>query len=432
MDEDSTEKLLPHARQEGRRGPFPDQKNLLSPPISGREHITSRAYQGPQVPAPGQSQDVPASPPPGSPGKRKKRKASPTRIALTLFGLMLLVGCGALSIGYYYYTNVHSQLTNFIRPVSRGKNEPVLNSTPTYDIIKGKSWNILLLGSDNDGKYTFPAVLTQVMMVVHIDTDNNTVTMVSIPRDSWVNVPEVGGMHKIDQAFLLGVNAGKGFDDGVRLARQTVEQDYGIPIDRYAWVGLSGFAKVIDTLGGVDIDISHPVVDDTYPNDTGSGSDPNDPYAYSRLYLAPGPQHLNGQQALEYVRSRHSDLVGDIGRTQRQQQVLQALKQKLNVASVVENLPQLIHDLTGQVYTDLSEQEMIAFANFGRTLDNHAVQRITLAPGNGDQNFGTYQSVYDPSIGANQDVIVPNCETIQPVLSRIFGLGFMQGCNVTG
>ncbi len=288
------------------------------------------------------------------------------------------------------------------------------------------------MGSDNDGKYTFPAILTQVMMVIHVDTGEKTVHMVSIPRDSWVPVPQIGGMHKIDQAFFLGATQHNSFDDGVRSARLTIESDYGIPIDRYAWVGLSGFAKVIDTLGGIDIDATHPVVDDNYPNDTGKESNPNDPYAYKRLYIAPGPQHMSGSQALDYVRSRHSDLVGDIGRTQRQQQVLEALKQKLNAGSVIAHLSDLINDMRGQVYTDLSEQEMLAFANFGRTLDSRSISRITLGPGSGSQNFGAYQTVYDPTIGANQDVIIPNCTNIQPVISNIFQLGFFSaGCNVS-
>lgn len=364
--------------------------------------------------------------------KRRKRRVNPTLLALIVFCFLLLIGGGALTIGYYYYTNIHKPLSQFIRPVSRGKNEPALNTTPTYDIIKGRSWNILLLGSDNDGKYNFPALLTQVMMVIHIDTVNNSVSMVSIPRDSWVNVPDIGGMHKIDQAFFLGATSNNTFDEGVRVARLTIEKDYGIPIDRYAWVGLSGFAKVIDTLGGVDIDVTHPVVDDTYPDDTGDGANPNDPYAYRRLYLAPGPQHLNGLEALEYVRSRHADLVGDIGRTQRQQQVLEALKKKLNATNIAENLPALFKDLSGSVYTDLSEPEMLAFANFGRTLNTSAIQHVTLGPGNGAQDYGDYASVYDPSVSADQDVIIPHCDTIQPVVNQIFGLGDVQSCNVTG
>lgn len=364
---------------------------------------------------------------------RKSRTGRPLwlQILLRLLPLLLILGCCTLAFGYYYFdTMIQGPISAFIHPVSRGAGEPALNPALSDGSIQGQSWNILLLGSDDDGKYNFPALLTQVMMVVHIDTVNNTVALVSIPRDSWVYVPQNGGMHKIDQAFLLGASQHNSFDDGVRLARMTIERDYGITIDRYAWVGLSGFARVIDTLGGVDIDVTHPVLDDTYPDDTGTNA--NDPYALERLYLAPGPQHLNGLQALEYVRSRHADLVGDIGRTQRQQQVLEALKKKADATSLLNHLPQLIADLHGSVYTDLSEQEIISFAIYARSLSSTAIQHVTLGPGRGSQDFGTYASVYDPTLNANQDVILPNCETIQPVLDRLVGLGFMHFCNVNG
>lgn len=368
--------------------------------------------------------------PNSTPSKRRKRQWHPTTIALAMFALLLLVGGGTLSlVSYFYYTNIHQPLGGFVRPVARGQDEPVLNAKP----LQGQAWNILLLGSDNDNKYTFPAVLTQVMMVVHVDTSANKVELISIPRDSWVFIPEVGGMHKIDQAFFLGAtHNNNSFENGVRLARLTVEKDYGIAIDRYAWVGLSGFAKVIDTLGGVDVDVTHPITDDQYPNDTGKGSDPHNPFAFKRLSFAPGPQHLSGEQALEYVRTRHADLVGDIGRTQRQQQVLQALRQKLNATSILSHFTELLKDLTGQVYTDLSEDEMLSFANFGRTLAGDAFQRVTLGPGSGDHNFGEYKSIYDPSLGSNQDVVIPHCTVIQPMFDQIFGFGGTQGCNVTG
>src|SRR5947209_10410856 len=218
------------------------------------------------------------------------------RTFIYIFLLFTLLVGGALAYGYSFIeSTIPAPLLNFFHPVGRGNNEP----PPDDSAITGRPWNILLLGSDNDNKYNFPALLTQVMMVVHVDPDNNSVYLVSIPRDSWVYVPENGSMHKIDQAFFLGSVKHNSFDDGVRSARSTVEQDYGITIDRYAWVGLSGFASVIDTLGGVDIDVTHPVVDDTYPDDT--RANPNDPYAVERINIAPGPQHLNGLEALEYV-----------------------------------------------------------------------------------------------------------------------------------
>lgn len=346
---------------------------------------------------------------PLTPGRR-------TLLSLLIFFCLLL--CSLSFCGYFY---LESSTQGFFHPVSRGQGEP-----PDDGAITGHAWNILLLGSDNDNKYSFPALLTQVMMVVHVDPGNNSVALVSIPRDSWVPVPEVGGMHKIDQAFLLGASPHSRFDDGVRLARMTIEQDYGITIDRYAWVGLNGFASIIDTLGGVDIDLTHPVVDDAYPDDTHTNT--KDPYALQRLYLAPGPQHLNGLQALEYVRTRHSDLVGDIGRTERQQQVLLALEKKLTATNVLTHLQSLIADMQGKMYTDLSQQEMLAFAGFAHGLSSSSIQHVTLGPGNGAQNYGTFSQVYDPLLKSDQDVLLPQCQNIQPLLDNIFGFG--TSCNI--
>lgn len=353
--------------------------------------------------------------------KRRRRKRRTLCLLIALL-LLFLVGGAVISGLYALETTLLAPLGQFFHPVSGDRN----------GAIDGRAWNLLLLGSDNDNKFAFPAVLTQVMMVVHVDPSKNSIFMLSIPRDSWVAVPGQTGMYKIDQAFYLGAAAHDNFDDGVRLARSTIEQDYGIPIDRYAWVGLNGFASVIDTLGGIDIDISHPLVDDTYPDDTGSGAHAENPYAAKRIYLPPGPQHLNGDQALEYVRSRHADLVGDIGRTQRQQGVLEALKKKLNIPTVFNRLPALFHDLTGKVYTDLSEQELLSIANFARTLPASGISRLTLGPGNGGQNFGSLTTITDPSQDNSQDIIVPDCANIQPVVNRAFDLGDTQSCQVNG
>ncbi len=357
--------------------------------------------------------------------KRLKKRRGPRRTSLILVALLLVLIAlgGAIASGLYMIqTDVLGPLGQFFRPLSGDDNGS----------IDGRAWNLLLLGSDNDEKFVFPELLTQVMMVVHVDPLNNSVFMVSIPRDSWVSVPGQAGMHKIDQAFYLGSAAHRDFDDGVRLAQATIEQDYGIPIDRYAWIGLGGFASVINTLGGIDIDVTHPILDDNYPNDTGRGSHASNPYAVERLYLPPGPQHLNGSQALEYVRSRHADLVGDIGRTQRQQQVLAALKKKLNVSTIFNHLSGLFRDLAGKVYTDLSENELLSTADFTRGLPADAIQQLTLGPGQGSQDYGSIGQVNDPSLDGSQDVIVPNCATIQPVINQIFGLGDIQSCQVGG
>ncbi|MBV9119563.1 MAG: LCP family protein, partial [Chloroflexi bacterium] len=225
--------------------------------------------------------------------------------------------------------------------------------------------NILLLGSDTDAKFS-GVYDTQIMLVVSIDPAHKQVSLLSIPRDLWVPIPG-WGMGKIGTAY---------HDGGLALARRTIEQNLQIPIDYYAWVGLYGFVKVIDTLGGVDIDVSHPIVDDKYPDDlTG-----NDPYAYRRLYIPAGPQHLDGARALEYVRSRHGDLVGDFGRSERQQQVLQTLRLKTNGQVVVGNLPALAQDLQDSVRTDMTVVDIARFARLADQMEGQPVKQYVLSP----------------------------------------------------
>lgn len=352
---------------------------------------------------------------------KKRRRVRRRSIVLVTLLLLLTLLVGLLASGAYLIkTEVLGPLGQFFHPLAGDADGS----------IDGHAWNLLLLGSDNDQKFVFPDLLTQVMMVIHVDPFARSVAMVSIPRDSWVPVPGQADMHKIDQAFYLGSGPSHSFDDGVRLARATIEQDYGIHIDRYAWVGLGGFASVIDTLGGIDIDITHPLLDDEYPDDTSHGTDTANSYAVKRIYLVPGPQHLSGEQALEYVRSRHADLVGDIGRTQRQQEVLAALKKKLNASNIFDHLPALFRDLAGKVYTDLSENEMLSVANFARDLPASSIQQFTLGPGNGSQDYGTLAQVTDPGLDASQDIIEPNCATIQPTINRIFDLGDAQSCQI--
>src|SRR5438552_10204138 len=126
--------------------------------------------------------------------------------------------------------------------------------------------NILLLGSDNDQKLREDALLSQTMIVVSVDPAHHQVTLLSLPRDLWVEIPAYGNA-KIDLAYARG---------GAALARATVEKAFKIPIHYYAWIGLKGLVRVVDRLGGIDVDVLHPVLDAIYPTDlnaTGYGTD---------------------------------------------------------------------------------------------------------------------------------------------------------------
>ena len=341
------------------------------------------------------------------PRRNKRRVPIWVRVVISIF-LLLLIVVGGL-VGYYY--SVFSTPVSHIvgQQVTRLKGDKDPNvSRNGADILSGSRINILLLGSDTDQKFSNGSYLAQTDIVITIDPATKKVGMLSIPRDFYIDIPG-NGMHKLDEAYGLG---------GVALSRLTIYQDFGIPINYYAWVGLDGFIKVIDAVGGVDVDVLHPITDDNYPDDVGNKT--GDIYAYKRLYIPPGPQHLSGPDALEYVRSRHADLVGDFGRSARQQQVLGALKTKLNNSDIIGKLPDIAHDLDGYVKTDMQLTDVLKLANFARGLDPNSIQRVILGP--------PYSSSGNMSSGVS--VVFPYCAKIVPVIAQMFSLGNNARCNI--
>jgi LCP family protein required for cell wall assembly len=361
----------------------------------------------------------------GKPGSHPKKRRFPfwARIAVSVF-LLLLVVVGGLA--GYYYSNFSAPVSHIVgQQVTRLKGDEDPNASRNgADILSGSRINILLLGSDTDQKFTNADgshnYLAQSDIVVTIDPASRSVGMLSIPRDFWINVPGTG-MHKLDEAYSLGgraIGTGAYSPGGVALSRLTIFQDFGIPINYYAWVGLDGFVKVINTVRGVDVDVLHPITDDNYPDDVGNHT--GDIYAYKRLYIAPGPQHLSGPEALEYVRSRHADLVGDFGRSARQQQVLSALKTKLDNPDIVSKLPEIANDLNGYVKTDMQLSDVFKLMNFARSLNPNSIHRVILG--------SPYSSIGFAANG--QSVVFPDCGKIVPVISQMFALGGKAVCNI--
>jgi LCP family protein required for cell wall assembly len=152
------------------------------------------------------------------------------------------------------------------------------------------------------------------MILVRVEPSTKHVTMLSIPRDLWVPL-STGGSAKIDAAYAYG---------GPAAATTTVERNFHVHIDEYAWVGLKGLIKLIDRLGGVDLLVTNPVLDDGYPDDIDSAF----LCGYKRVRGATRPQHLDRSRALQYVRPRHNDINGNFGRSARQQEVVLAIKAK--------------------------------------------------------------------------------------------------------
>lgn len=196
-----------------------------------------------------------------------------------------------------------------------------VNAAPAGDRpAPGKGSNYLLLGSDSREGLTAEQLdemateqvegnRTDTIMVLH-HSDSGPSSLVSIPRDSYVPIPG-HGTQKINAAFAIG---------GPQLMAATVEQATGLRLDGYLEIGFGGFAGVVDALGGVNICVAQPM---------------DDPMA--GINLQPGCQVLSGPTALGYVRARHSDPRGDIGRAERQRQFLSAVVKAIATPSTVLN-----------------------------------------------------------------------------------------------
>lgn len=204
-----------------------------------------------------------------------------------------------------------------------------------------KKINILLLGIDerrNDiGR-------SNVTCVVTVDNDAKNVSMLWIPRDSRVNIPG-HEWNKIGHAYAYG---------GHQLSERTVSDLLGIPIDYYMAINMDGFKKVIDALGGVDINVEKRMY---YYDPYDKGEVDND----GLIDLHPGMQHMDGNTALEYVRFRHDEM-GDIGRIERQQKFAKALLADITTPAVITKVPSVIKEANSVFKTDMPVSEMLNLA----------------------------------------------------------------------
>lgn len=333
----------------------------------------------------------------GQPRQRIKTKKEKPFLLRLFLCILCMVVCFGLGYGAFYAQKLQTFIAANTGQKVAVKTNNIKVSLPSITEPTNQE-NILLLGSDNDQKFSGDNPLTQTMMVVHIDYDTKQVDMFSIPRDLWIEKPD-GTYGKIDQAAE---------ENGIPSAIAVVEQTFGIHIDHYAWVGLYGFIKSIDAVGGINLQVIHPVLDYSYPTDINSSN----PYGYQRLNIQPGMQHMDGEQALQYVRSRHEDLVGDFGRTQRQRQLLLTIKDTiLNSPQALSQIPQLFDTLNGQIKTDVTPVSALQLGSF--FLTNKIIpQQYTLSLSD-DSQIGWSTD--------GQSIVIGNATPSAQLISNLFG-----------
>lgn len=223
--------------------------------------------------------------------------------------------------------------------------------------------NILLLGiagGDHDG-----ATLTDTIILSSIRHSDGKVNLISIPRDVWVDSMKA----KINTAYFYGEQKKEG--GGFVLARSAVSEITDQPVHYVAMINFANFEKVIDALGGVEIDVERPIDDTRYPiagreNDLCDG-DPEYLCRYEHLYFDAGVQRMDGKTALKYVRSRQAtgEEGTDFARSARQEKLLLAIKDKLLSQKTITNLKGLnglYQSLSDAVISDISADLYPAFA----------------------------------------------------------------------
>jgi len=266
------------------------------------------------------------------PSMRPQRKRRKIRWKKLVLLLVILISCiSSLSWAAVYAYKELSTTTALATKVENNKPpEPV-----------SKYINILLLGVD-DGDNENPGApqRSDTIIVASINSEEGTIHLLSIPRDTKVAIPGHKGSEKITHAFFYG---------GTELAISTVENLLELHIHHSVVINWQAFIKTIDLLGGVDLYVEN---DMHY----------EDPYAHLVINLTKGYQHLNGNQVGQYVRFR-SDELGDIGRVQRQQRLLKALTEQTLQVSNLLKLPAFIRDIDQYIITDITGFKMIKLAN---------------------------------------------------------------------
>ena len=254
------------------------------------------------------------------------------RVLIIIFSAIIFVAAVAAAVFFIYINSIN----NTINSLSSAEVENILTPIESPE----EPVTILILGRDSrDTEDEMGRADT--IMLLYLDPKDSTGSLLSIPRDTLVDIPG-HGQDKINAAYAYG---------GEELMIKTIQDFIGAEINHYVTLDFQGFIDLIDAMGGVDITIDRPLVDEK------SGAN-----------LSPGDHHLTGEQALAYTRSRSTEL-GDIGRIQRQQNLFKELiAQKLNV-QYLSNVPHYFNILIENTRTDLEVLTILRYSKAALSFD---------------------------------------------------------------
>ncbi len=335
--------------------------------------------------------------------KRYKRRPIWKTFLLCLLSVMLLFsGCGMI----YYYNIIDSFNYKPMTDEDSGDKtgaSTLEDGTQSLDMFTGELLNdpmilnIMVFGEDSGVDSDTPYGRSDTMIMVSIDNRHKKIKLTSFMRDMLVNIPCVDdagndhGLDKLNAAYTLG---------GAELSVKTIETNFGVDIDRYAIVNFASFKSIIDSLGGIDINLTQDEIDyinwQTYINNQSE-----DRY---EIKDQPGKVHLNGRQALWYARNRgyeeeeHPEFVvegDDFDRTSRQRNLMRTLMNDMKNASLTE-IVKIVSEIGPMVTTNLKKDEITTLVANSLTYLSYDIEEFSL-PTSDCYRYGWYnmQSVLE-------------------------------------
>lgn len=299
--------------------------------------------------------------------------------------LGVAIGAGILTVTHKSTANATVQGAP-TTAASLGSSQP-FGSMQIFPTLSERT-TLLVLGVDSNGRNTerFNGTRSDTIMLASLDPIEKKVGLVSVPRDTRVQLSAGHGVDKINSAHALG---------GPDLTKQTLAEVFGVPIDHYIVVDTQGLKGLCELIGPVEVLVEKEM---HY----------TDHSAKLKVDLKPGLQVLTPSQVEQYIRFRH-DATGDIGRMERQQWFLRQAARKLKDPQIIFKLPEMIKLSQDYVRTDLTPEDMLKIAMFGKDIQPHEVVTATL-PGVPEMISGI--SYYTPDIDQSK-----------AVFNRILGIG---------
>lgn len=311
--------------------------------------------------------------PPKAKPKKSRRPFRWLRYMLWLIFLLALVWVGyfswkLISVSHLVNQN-NSPKENALASLSQVPSLAASLLSPSHAPLRGEEdgrINILLLG--RAGEHYPGHDLTDTVMIMSLDTKEKKIALLSLPRDLSVTVPKSHLSTKINAVYQHSLAQ---YQDASAVI-ETVEDITRLPIHYFLVIDFSGFEKVIDTLGGINVEVMRDMYDERYPG-------PN--YSYQTFEIKKGWQTLDGATALKYVRERHDDPEGDFGRAKRQQQVTQAVKNKAFSLQTFANaftLNELLNTLGESVRTNIKPNEIESFVDLAKHMDTQNIANVVV------------------------------------------------------